>query len=180
MTQAPGHFLVLYPSNPRWAPESLDAIAQALLSTGLVGEKRDDFLFSAGPNYLNLVTYLGCSPQIALGENEAATTICLSGILDSPEFQAGTNLKSPRCPQCRKTVQAPETVGPGEQTLSCNHCGYSGRAYQYDWRRTAAYGRVFIEISNVFESEAVPGEELTDCLLKATGEVWDYSYIRRA
>ena len=179
MTQGPGHFLILYPRNPEWAPDSLGSIAQLLKSVGLTGEARESFLFNTGPEYLGLITYLGCSPQIVLGENEAATTVRLSGIFDSPQMVAGENLKSPRCPQCRKTVDAPANKSGSKEKLDCKHCGYAAPMQQFDWRRTAAFGRVFIEISNVFESEAVPGEELTGCLLKATGESWDYCYIRR-
>lgn len=177
--RVPGHFLILFPRNLLWAPENLNSIAQVLKAVGLIGEVRETFLFNAGPEYLSLVTNLGCSPQIALGENEGATTIRLTGIFDLPQFVYGENLKPPRCPHCRKPQEKKEfSYKPGEN-LRCCHCGFEGPMPQFDWRRSAAFGRAFIEISNVFESEAVPGEELTDCLLKATGESWDYCYIRR-
>ena len=177
--QAAGHFLILFPRNPLWAPKDLAAISQALHAIGLTGEPREPLLFSAGPEYLGLVTYLGCSPQISLGENEGATTIRLSGIYPLPHFLAGKNLKRPRCPQCQKTLAGQSFSGDFGEPLCCDHCGYTGQAHAFDWRRSAAFGRVFVQISNVFESEAVPGEALSDCLLKATGEEWEYCYIRR-
>lgn len=180
MNPASGNFLVLYPRNPQWAPETLDTISQALRSTGLTGQEREPFLFSAGPEYLNLVTYLGCSPQIVLGENDGATLIRITGISSTTKFARGDNLKPPRCLKCRKNIEMPVFSDNPDEKLKCCHCGFSGSKHEFDWRRTAAFGRIFIEISNVFESEAVPGEELADCLLKATGENWDYCYIRRA
>lgn len=170
-----GDFLVLYPKNAVWAPLSLAALEGALKAIGLLGAQRGDWRYSAGPEYLGLVTYLGCSPQIMLGENDAATTISLAGIFNSPLFLHGSNLKPPRCPQCRHALAS---FQPDHQ-LQCGHCGYAGSACEFDWRRSAANARVFVEISNVFESEAVPGEELIACLEAASSEFWDYCYVRR-
>lgn len=174
------HFLVLFPKKHAWAPESPASLKDALKAMGFLGAERSPGLYNTGPEYLSLVTYLGCSPQIALGENEAATTIRIAGIFDVPQFVHGGNLKPPRCPQCRRTL-APIAASTGaDARLLCGHCGYGGDVTRFDWRRRAACGRVFIEISNVFESEAVPGETLTDCLRKASGEAWDYCYVRKA
>jgi hypothetical protein len=175
-----GHFLVLHPENPGWAPHSLEPLRDALAAIGLLGAERSPGLYSAGPEYLSLVTYLGCSPQVALGENEAATSIRIAGIFDAPQFLYGANLKAPRCPQCRKTMQGPAISPAADAELQCSHCGHNGKACEFDWRRSAACARVFIEISNVFESEAVPGEALAACLHEASGEVWDYCYVRKA
>lgn len=162
-----------------WVPEDLGSIARDLQVVGLIGEAREPHLFNTGPEYLNLITYLGCSPQVALGGNVDATTIRLNGIFDSSQFIHGGNLKAPRCPHCRKPSEKLDLSNNPNETLRCSYCGFEGPMNKFDWRRSAAFGRVFIEISNVFESEAVPGEELTDRLLKATGENWDFCYIRR-
>jgi hypothetical protein len=179
MNQISDHFLILFPKNSAWAPASLAPLADALKAIGLAGAEREPHLFGTGPEYLNLITYLGCSPQIGLGENESAATIRLSGILPAPQFLHGDNLKPPRCPQCRNTLEKPDALKDVEEVLICPHCGWVGHAPLFDWRRSAAFARVLIEISNVFESEAVPGEMLTNCLQQATGEVWDYSYFRK-
>lgn len=170
-----GHFLVLYPKKAAWAPDNLATLEDALVAIGLLGPLRGDRRYSAGPEYLSLVTYLGCSPQIMLGENEAATVIHLSGIFESPQFLYGDNLKPPRCRVCRNALASFNLT----QKLRCDHCGYSGEAGGFDWRRSAANARMFIEVSNVFESEAVPAERLIDCLEATSGESWDYCYVRR-
>jgi len=173
------HFLVLYPRNPDWAPAHLAPLADALKSIGLIGAEREAHLFSAGPEYLNLITYLGCSPQIELGEGANTTAIRLRGIFPVAEFLHGGNLKPPRCRHCRKTPEKPDGMPPAGETLCCDHCGRCGPPHEFDWRRSAAFARVFVEISNVFESEAVPAEELAACLQQASGEAWDYCYVRR-
>jgi hypothetical protein len=173
------HFLVLFPKNPAWAPESLAPLADALRRIGLVGAEREPNQFNAGPEYLGLVTYLGCSPQVTLGEHEAATAIRIAGVFDRPQFVHGSNLKAPRCTHCRKTMEMEDSPSGPDEKLSCPYCGHPGALHEFDWRHSAAFGRVFVEISNVFESEAVPGETLTDCLEQAGGEAWDYAYIRK-
>lgn len=172
-------FLVLFPKNPDWAPADISSLADVLRDIGLTGAERETNFFSSGPQYLGLVTYLGCSPQIDLGEDANATTIRLRGIFAAPQFLHGGNLKPPRCPNCRNTLEKPDFAAVVENELRCAHCGHSSLSYRLDWRRSAAFARVFVEISNVFESEAVPAEKLTACLKQASGEDWDYCYVRR-
>lgn len=167
------HYLVLHPLDPEWTVASLTGLQQALKTLGLLGKARQPGEFLAGSEYLNLVTYLGCSPQISLGEAETATRITLCESTPSPRLNAGTNVKSPRCKTCRQTI---ELADARLQLQTCSHCG---QPLKLDWRRSAALGRVFIEISNVYESEAVPSEALLERLREATGMVWDYCYIRR-
>jgi len=174
-----GHFLVFYPKNPAWAPENLAPLIDACKAIGLLGTERSPGIYATGPEYLGLITYLGCSPQVALGENEAATTIRIAGIFDAPLFVQGGNLKPPRCPQCRKPMGKPVAPARADGKLKCGQCGYSGSVCEFDWRRSAACARLFIEVSNVFESEAVPGEALAACLEQASGEAWDYCYVRK-
>lgn len=174
------HFLLLYPKNPAWAPASLAPLLDALKAIGFLGAARGAGRYRAGPDYLGLITYLGCSPQVALGDNEAATTIRIAGIFEAPQFVRGGNLKAPRCPQCRQTLAPVAAPIEADTRLRCGHCGCDGAAHRFDWRRSAACARIFIEISNVFESEAVPGETLATCLQQAGGEVWDYCYVCKA
>lgn len=172
------HYLVLYPLNAEWGVASLgtpplDMLRKALENIGFLGEARQPGEFQTGTEYLSLVTYLGCSPQISMGEAEAATRIYLCGVEPIPRLNAGANIKPPRCKDCRQPLALTEVK---LQPQTCPHCH---QPLRLDWRRSAAQGRVFIEISNVYESEAVPGEALLECLHAATGVPWDYCYIRR-
>lgn len=167
------HYLVLYPLVPDWSVESLTGLQQALEKLGLLGAMRQPGEFLTGAEYLSLVTYLGCSPQIALGEAEAATRIYLHGSDPAPRLNAGANIKSPRCRHCRQTFSLAEFE---LQLRNCPHCN---KPLKLDWRRSAALARVFIEISNVYDSEAVPSEALLEVLYEVSGVNWDYCYIRR-
>ena len=167
------HYLVLHPLDPEWTVASLTGLRQALENLGLLGEARQPGEFLTGAEYLSLVTYLGCSPQISLGEAEAATRVYLREPDAAPRLNAGANINPPRCNACRQTIPLADA---GLQLQTCPHCG---QPLELDWRRSAALGRVFIEISSVYESEAVPSEALLGRLRKATGMVWDYCYIRK-
>lgn len=171
-------FLILYPGNSAWSPIDIDGIVNALKTIGFLGKARQDGAYEAGEHYLSLVTYLGCSPQIMLGDCDGATSIRIEGFAETRCLH-GTNSKPPRCPRCRRTLAAIEPCQEWDRLIRCENCGYEARAQALDWRRTAAFGKVFIEISNVFESEAVPGDDLTGCLQQATGEAWDYAYVSK-
>lgn len=175
-----GHFLVLYPKDFGWAPETTAILTDALKSIGFLGCERSPGRYGTGRAYLDLITYLGCSPQVTLGDSEAATTIRINGIFETPQFLHGANLKAPRCPRCRKALEKPPATLAADERLRCSHCGYGGNVCEFDWRHSAACARAFVEISNVFESEAVPGEQLIACLKEAGGESWDYCYLREA
>lgn len=177
MGRSTDHLLVLHPRRPDFAPVSPAVLADALKAAGFLGTARGPGRFSAGSQYLGLVTYLGCSPQIALGENEAATTIRLEGVFEVPKFVYGSNLKAPRCPACRRTLDRPAAPPAAGASLRCGHCGHAAPVCGFDWRRSAACARMFIEISNVFEAEAVPGEALLALLEEACGVSWDYCYL---
>lgn len=177
MTSAVNHFLVLYPVNPEWAPDDLPAFVEQLHQTGLIGENRRLGLFSTGLAYLEKITYLGCSPQITLGEAETATIIRLNGPYDKPEFRSSARVK-PRCRLCWQTLDLDKFPIRADETMTCPHCKISSRAVEFDWRHKAAFGRIFVEISNVFESEAVPSDSLLEMLERMTGQAWDYFYWR--
>lgn len=177
MNAEAGHYLILHPADPEWAPQDPAGFESLLRQTGLIGRQLEAASFSAGPAYLELITYLGCSPQISLGETDSSTRIHLSGPFDRQRFLSTTNAR-PRCRSCRQTIDLQKITHLADETVTCPHCKTSGHAAKLDWRRKAGWGRFFIEISNVFESEAVPGEALLEELAKASGLAWEYFYWR--
>lgn len=178
LSDASNGCLVLHPADPEWAPDDTGALTRHLKQIGFIGNPQHPHLYSTGPAYLELVTYLGCSPQISLGETESATLIHLSGPYDRQQFLSTANAR-PRCQTCRQTIDPQTAARRADEIVICPHCKTSGYAAKLDWRRKAGCGRFFIEISNVFESEAVPGETLLEELGSATGQVWDYFYWRK-
>jgi hypothetical protein len=179
LTGAANHYLILCPTDPEWVPASLEPLVVHLQETGFMGAERRSGVFSTGADYLSLITYLGCAPEVALGAAEAATLIRLNGPFDRPQFRSHPGSR-PRCPACRGAMQLEQMRGGPDEILTCRHCGTRHAAMQLDWRHQAGLARFFIDISNVFEAEAVPGEALLDKLGYASGQGWDYFYWQAA
>lgn len=175
MSEASRSYLILYPLDPDWVPKDQGALEQQLNRIGLIGNRRQPGRFSSGPAYLELVAYLGCSPHIALGEAEDAMLVSFGGPFDKTQFRAHPNAR-PRCPACRQNLVVEDIPERPDGIISCPHCGISHQACKLNWRNKAGFGRFFVEISNVHESEAVPGETLLEELGSATGQAWGYFY----
>jgi hypothetical protein len=173
-------------------------LPEHLQSIGLAGDVfrvHEEVRYLAGEHFLQLITFLGCSPAIEFepparaGEREPAASrgefchISLSITDTGPVFRGGNRLPPPRCPSCRKAVtewplaldawrQAPE-----RNAWECEKCGYTGRIQDLDFRRHGGFARTFIEIWGIHPSEAVP----VDALLVSLGEFsdcdWNYMYV---
>jgi hypothetical protein len=186
----PENLLILHPRDPWHAPKDRETVLRALADTGLTAPPVEDTVdarYRAGDRFLDHITFLGCSPVIALDAPGAAGEMCLVEVTEpfaEPGFLAGVNAKLPRCPACRYRVEGWEGVveewrqaGRGHR-WRCPMCGQEYAAPELDWRQSAGFGRVFVRISGIFEGEAVPGEELLRALAEAAGAEFTYFYFR--
>ncbi len=185
----PENLLLLYPADPMAAP-AVEPLVSALQEIGLLG---DPFTcdgaphFRPGEAFLRRITYLGCSPVVALGEPGATgdefAHLALSGPYETPRFLAGTNVKQPRCPACRQRAEPwqdwPQRLAAGEAwRWQCPACGTANEAVELDWRQCAGHARLFLTVWGVFEGEAVPSDDLLKTLAGFAGP-WRWSYVRR-
>lgn len=189
----PGHKLVLLPADPGFVPGDTGEVLAALRRVGLCGgpllpADADEACrrCRAGPEFLGLVTFLGCSPNVRLEpEGPDDRNFChleLCGPFDQVEFLGGGALKPPRCPSCRSLAAdwrdrllAWERTR-GDVVWTCPKCGHGTDLYRLDWRRGAAFGRFALDLWNVYEGEAVPSEALLNLLKTTTETRWDYFY----
>lgn len=171
-----------YPAVP--LPETGKLIAW-LREQGLVGEAMDEAgrLFRAGARFAELVTFLGCSPYLRFepdgGGGEAFCHVGLRGPYVAPRLIFGRNTRPPRCPGCHNQI-VEWRAGLSDETLHCHLCGGVFPLASIAWRRNAGFGRLFIELFNVFPGEAVPSEELMRGLREIVpdrGE-WGYFYLQ--
>ena len=156
------------------------------ISTPLMLEGQQHY--RPGDNFLQLLTFLGCSPVVALGEPGATgDEFChlqLDGPYEQPRFVGGSNVKSPRCPGCGFRAENWQELvalwqATPEQRWRCPLCGKEYHVPQLRWRQCAGFGRFFLRIWGVFEGEAVPSEELFRVLREVSGFDWQYFYFRR-
>lgn len=183
----PNNLIILHPADPHATPDQ-HSLRTALRKAGLIGGPmpQGGNHFRPGDCFLELITFLGCSPVISLGEPGATAEVCH---VEVPEpapvsrFIAGENLKPPRCPGCG--YRSPEGLAIGAtweanpaMLWSCPACGKSHPAPALNWRQSAGFGRTFIRLWGIFEGEAVPGDALLETLEAVSGGTWRYFYFR--
>ena len=194
----PAHKLLLYPDSPDFRPAEPAALPARLQDIGLAGDGfsvQGKTRYLAGEHFLQLITFLGCSPAIEFeppadpAEREAAAarggfchiSLTLSEI--RPVFRGGGNIPPPRCPSCRKPVSDWQQAlhiwhqSPTTDAWHCDNCGYTGRIHELDFRRHGGFARIFIDIWGIHPSEAVPVDALLARLAGFSGCDWNYMYV---
>ncbi len=173
--------LTLYPSDPHYAWADNTHVVAVLRESGFIADRLDrtnpELYFLCGDRFLSLVTFLGCAPDIDFESHDDGRAFCFVHLPPPavlPVAHFGVNAKSARCPACKYPVRAIDEV----TEICCSHCGTPARAWQLNWRKTACWARVVINVWNVYESEAVPGDQLLEALLSVSGVPWSYCYIR--
>ena len=99
-------------------------------------------------------------------------------------FRADEHKTEPRCPQCRKPdTQWREHLLAWQEDAqrlhwSCTRCGHKGQLTDLNFRKSAGFGRNFIEIRGIYPSEAIPGAALFASLQALSGCKWNVLYIK--
>ena len=171
--------LYLYPKIPDWNtdPESL---ISTLGEIGLIDKKIPDTsnCFFAGDELLNHITFLGCAPAIQFDATDDKPDFCFIRLINSKDIRmihTSSLSRSPHCPHCTKTLKQWQELSIEEPWI-CPHCTHPAPAHTYDWRRTAGFACIFIEINDIYPKEAMPQPALLDKLASLTGIEWDYFY----
>jgi hypothetical protein len=180
--------LFLHPADPEVALPAGNLVP-VLESLGLVGQAlpHRDHSFLVGPRFLDLISFMGCSPYVELEPStEGTTDFCHLVIhsFPSPRLLFGANTRPPRCPRCRKPVshgaeQLAAMASTDIQTaLTCPHCAAVSPLDALRWRQDGGLGQVFVEVCNIFPGEAIPVDALLRRLVTECGTEWDYFYLR--
>lgn len=133
--------------------------------------------YLAGENFLMLISFLGCAPSITITPGTGDGEPCLVDVpraMARPVLRIGRNTKASACPDCGARI----SPAAGATELQCSECGSTHAAWALKWRRSACCARVWIDISGVHESEAVPVAKLLDQLAGFSAVSWDYCYLR--
>jgi len=194
----PAPKLLLHPADPDTAAIPEDRLAQEMQAIGLIGERMplgNTGFYPAGEQFLQLVTFLGCSPAIELAppddpqerEKASATGRFCHVFISSGEhlqFRGDRQTRNPGCPRCRspepdwKAGLQSWQAGEHAPDWTCPSCGFRGHLSDLVFRKTAGFGRTFLEIRGIYPSEAVPGPALLDTLATLTGAPWCTIYLR--
>jgi hypothetical protein len=94
--------LLLHADDPLWRPADPDSLAGALRHLGLIGPfsaSEQVAEFQAGEQFLRLVMFLGCSPQVVLDPElaEQGQAVCHIRLLSYREINASCSLYRMPC-----------------------------------------------------------------------------------
>ncbi|MEW8049987.1 MAG: hypothetical protein AB2792_16050 [Candidatus Thiodiazotropha sp.] len=179
--------LVLTPEDPYLLPDDPEAILAKLHEIGLIeGALESDPGYLLGERFMQLVTFMGCSPYIRLQPDRSGEPFCRllpEGPHPRPKLLCGTNTQPPRCEACRKRLSGWQAIfeswqeGGAGYKASCPHCGHRQDPVTYDFRQSAGCGRLFLCVENIFPQEAIPSSTLLTALETAcNGHPWRYFY----
>jgi hypothetical protein len=182
--------LALTPENPYLRPEEPARILAQLREIGFIGDRLadSDNRYLLGDNFMQLVTFMGCSPNIELNPGEPGQPFChlvIDGPSERPRLLRGRNTTPPRCAGCRKRLEDWQTIfetwrqeAPGWQA-PCPHCGHLQDPATYDFRQSAGCGCLFLLVENIFPQEAIPSPALLHRLQATTDDrPWRYFYLQ--
>jgi hypothetical protein len=171
--------LLLYSKSAQPATHSASSLLDPLRDIGLIAnactERAGDYL--PGEAFVNLVSFLGCSPDIALtpDDGEHYCFIRLHDSTLSPHLYQGINTRAPRCSHCQ---QAMADWLECEKQDYCDRCSLADRISGWQWRRQGALSCWVIELMNIYPHEAVPSSQLLTFLETASGVEWGYAYLQ--
>ncbi len=188
--------LVLHPEDANYAPESSGMIQEVLHDAGFIGEacsvadsEHAQQAFLAGEQFLQLLTFMGCSPNINLvPQYEGDRDFChivLSPVFAQPRFRSHDRDVFARCPECGRRDtgwQAHIERWQADTSLNeyvCPHCDKSLSLYDLRWRQMAGFGRFFIDVFSIFPQEGIPTNNLLSLLEKASARPWTYFFTNR-
>ena len=133
-----------------------------------------------GENFLSLVTFLGCSPNINL-QPSTDEPHCFVSILHSsnkPKHLGHTSTCHPKCPNCTKRIANWKTDNwqQADELCTCDKCGTQTPYAQLNWKQECGFGCCGFEIAHIYPHEAVPTDQLLEALEEKTGIKWLYCY----
>jgi len=173
--------LILYSGSSKPSISETGALIDYLREIELIEKPLDaeEKRFLTGERFLQLISFVGCSTNVCLAPKTSNDSgfchLTIRGPFQKPQLFMGENCRPPRCSACQKTASNwKENID--DQALKCAQCGNITRLEDISWGRHAGYGRIFIEINNIFPGEAQPVPDLLASLGRVTGTDWSYFF----
>ena len=175
--------LILHPKYINDAPEDISILISLLTDINLISGAQDNSQhYLPGNEFIQLITFLGCSPEINLSpeDGDKYCYITISDIASDAQCLGHTATVKPKCPKCRAKLdnwQQVENWQSAKTHINCNKCGETFPMHKLKWRQEAGYARFIISVANIHPHEAVPSENLLIALERLTGFEWNYCYV---
>ena len=161
--------LCLYPEDSQYKldKEELQTVLQDLkFIKKILSSKR----YSTGDDFLSLLTFMGCSPNIELKpQNDKPYCYIELESQKQARFVSGKNTQYPPCPNCKAKLNA----------QVCSNCNEKMDVIKTNWRKSAFIASSWICIGNIYALEAIPSDFLLNALEAETCMKWKPAYIRQ-
>lgn len=178
MDKSANYRLLLYAKPGQLDIKDSNTLVEPLAKLGLLGEvipaTGSDYL--AGHAFTDLITFLGCAPEIALhpDQGESFCFIRLHEITAELTMYHGENTRTPFCRLCKQDQSAWRDV---EKKDYCDQCTLDERSANWAWKKSAALSRLAISVFNIYPHEAVPSQQLLEWLGTHSGQEWGFAYV---
>lgn len=171
-----GYSLYLYPEVAENKPVLKSELSTYLVEHQLATPSNTIDVLDPGQQLMVYINFLGCSPSLSSGES---TTSIKIHQFEGISAMGGQSVETIRYPGCKHPVNEPAMLlnnYPLKEKWSCNQCGKEGRLDQINWRKSAGFSTLFIEITSIFPKEAIPTEKLLNLLHNFSQSNWSWFY----
>lgn len=184
--------LILTPADPHLVPD-VDLLIEGLSQSGFLGDPlsseavstgEGERAFTIGAGFLSLLSFAGCAVRIRDSRSDGRFShIRIAPISPYPRLMVGRNTRSPRCVGCRAPLSGWHALVDHWAThphagVRCPACGETRPPWLWDWKQQGGFGRVFVQIEEVFPGEAVPTPAFFEQLIRISGIGWRHFYIQ--
>ncbi|VAW62439.1 hypothetical protein MNBD_GAMMA08-130 [hydrothermal vent metagenome] len=172
--------LIFFPADAKQIiPEK--TLLSALIGIELIRENEHaENHYLLGKRFLNLVTFLGCSPNINLEPIKGETHCFVSIINTSSNIKClgHTQTVNPKCPHCKKRIAdwKRENWKNTSTLCCCDKCNKKTAYAELNWKQECGFGRCGFAVNHIYPHEAVPTDQLLDYLKKQSAFEWGYCY----
>jgi len=172
--------LIFFPQSTNTVIDEKNLLEALINSQFIISQAHHDNHYLPGDNFLSLITFLGCSPNINLmpvtGESHCFISIIKQ--TPKPDCLGHTQTVNPKCPGCGKRIAEWKTTNwkqSGEICI-CDKCQLQTPYAELNWKHECGFARAGFEVNHIYPHEAVPTDQLLNTLSLFSGFEWDYCY----
>ena len=171
--------LVLYPQDYRWIDHE-QQLNSKLQEIAFIGAKIGENHFYTGDRFLNLLSFMGCSPHIQIdfdpkNPQKAFCSIKHQSSIE-PLLLHSRNMRPPKCPHCKKAVKNWQDYR-NNSIFSCPNCQQSIQISSLNWKEQAGFAATMLIIDNIYPQEAQPTPELLSSLQAISLCNWQHFFL---
>ncbi len=171
--------LVLYPQDHRWTDKKR-LLNKKLKEIAFIGDEIEKNHFYTGERFLNLLSFMGCSPHIQIdfdpqNPQKAFCSIKHQSSIE-PLLLHSQKMRPPKCPYCKKAVNNWQDYR-NNQSFACPHCQQGIQLATLNWKEQGGFAATMLIIDNIYPQEAQPTPELLSGLQAVSLCNWQHFFL---